>query len=85
MIGHFKVPVNTKEPWRKYPQQTSRNNKINAVEEAKSDDGAIVFQITEKKNLVIWEVGRTNVKFLIDSGSSCNIISEQTFKRNKIN
>jgi len=36
-------------------------------------------------NVVICKVGGTDVKFLIDSGSSCNIVSEQTWKRNKIN
>jgi len=95
LIGHFKAycktkfPTNTKEPWKKYPKQTSRNKKINAVKEARSDDDAIVFQITKKKGLVTnevtCEVGGTHIKFLIDSGSSCNIISEQTWKRNKIN
>ncbi|CAI6367348.1 unnamed protein product [Macrosiphum euphorbiae] len=95
LIGHFKaycrtkLPANTKEPGKRYSQQMSRSNKINAVEEAKSDDEAIVFQISKKKdlvtNLVICKVGGTDVKFLIDSGSSCNIVSEQTWKRNKIN
>ncbi|XP_050059725.1 uncharacterized protein LOC126551010 [Aphis gossypii] len=57
LIGHFKaycrtkLPANTKEQGKRFSQQTSRSNKINAVEEAKSDDEAIVFQISKKK---IW-------------------------------
>lgn len=55
LIGHFKaycrtkLPVNTKEPGKRYSQQTSRSDKINAVEEAKSDDEAILLQISKKK------------------------------------
>lgn len=55
LIRHFKaycrtkLPANTKEPGKRYSQQMLRSNKINAVEEAKSDDDAILFQISEKK------------------------------------
>ncbi|KAL5241680.1 hypothetical protein ACI65C_009090 [Semiaphis heraclei] len=84
-----KSPIITKEPCKKYPQQKSWNNKINAVNETNNDDDAVVFHITKKKslvtNVVACEVGDAHIKFLIDSGSSCNIISEQTWRKNKIN
>jgi len=58
------LSVNTKEPWRKYPQQTSRNNKINAVEEAKSESKVSqkLFAYSSKEPLEVIKQVRTTIK-----------------------
>lgn len=80
-IGHFKAQCKTKLKTRK-----SLNKNVNHIEEENSQDG-VVFQVTNctaQDDKIQCKVGGVSTLFIVDSGSSCNIISEKLWSEKDI-
>ena len=85
-IGHFAKCCKSK---KKHSDQKPKGSKhrANFVEKANDDKFAFVVYGHARPALILNIGGIPNVKFIIDSGASCNVIDRQlweTLKENKV-